>query len=260
MRNKVVRAISLLIVICTVFSLISCTENGGNGDNENTKTQTKAQTSEAVKIVNVPTDEAEIIKMFNAALDYVDVYCYKYSKSVKCEVSDISVGSLSAASNATDAFKSIFGQIESMADYDYNASKESFDANFPKSGFTAENISSVSAKQDGDSIAITVELPGETNPDNEKGQLYRLGGDYISVQQVNQNLKDFDSSATSVGITASDIIMTAKISADDSSLISFGIKYTEKFSLSGVTLVKLEGSAVTGRSETVIEYTDIGRN
>ena len=246
------------MAVAAIFTMSSCTGKSEEPATSATKEHTKAQISQAVKIANVPTEKAEIIKMLNSALDYVDVYCYAYTKSVKCSVSDINVGTLSAASNSNDAFASIFGETEITSKFDYKVSKDDFGNNFIKSGFTAEEATDAQAQQDGDMIVLTVSFKSETNPQDGTGILYRLGGNYQNVDAVKKNLTDFNSSAKSINISATDISITAKVSADDSSLKQLDIKYTEKYALSGVTLVKLEGTSVTGNAATVISYTEIG--
>jgi hypothetical protein len=260
MKKSIIRIISLTIVLCTVATLASCKKSNDNDAEITAKVSTKASTSQAVKIVDLPTEKADILKMFNAALDYVDVYCYSYSKAVKCSVSDLNIGSLSSASNASDAFKSIFGTADTSADYNYKTSENDFNNNFIKSGFTAQETANATVKQDGDNIVITVEFPSETNPASDKGILSRMGNVYYNVDNINSNLKDFESTASSVNIAASDLKMVATISAEDSSLNTLEVYYKEKYTLSGVTLVKLEGGTVTGTADTKITYNNFGQN
>lgn len=258
MKKISIQVISLIIVLATMLSMLSCKTKKDETNTTVTEAQTKAQTSEAVAIADIPTDKEEIIKMLNSALDYVDVYCYAYTKQVKCDVADVNVGTLSSVSNSTDAFKSIFGGIDATTNYDYKVSKENFSNNFIKSGFTANESTDAIAQQDGEFIVLTVNLKSENNPKDGEGILYRLGGDYLNAEDVKKNLADFSSSAKSISISASDISITAKISIEDSSLKELDVKYTEGYTLSGVTLVKLEGASVTGNASTVISYTDIG--
>ena len=106
---------------------------------------------------------------------------------------------------------------------------------------------------------ITAKLNDESNPTDEKGVLYRLGGDYVNADAVTASLGELKSSASSVSISADSISIIARISTEDSSLKSMTVNYTERFGLSGVTLVKLSGGAVSGSAKTVVEYTNFGR-
>lgn len=258
MKKRIINFISLLLVLSTVFSLVSCnTDTPDNPDSTEPQTD-KSTTLAPVEIVEVPTDASELSEMLNAAIEYVELYCYRYTKHAVCNVNSLNVGTLSTASNAADAFRSIFGKKDVTIDYNYNTSRDSFAANFPQSGYTVNDMSSITAQQVDNSIVITAQFPNESSPDEESGQLYKLTNDYLSVEDVNKALTDFNSSASSVSVTASDIKVKATINAKDSSLTSLEVSYTQRFNLSGVTLVKLEGSGVTGTSQTTVTYSKIG--
>ena len=168
------------------------------------------------------------------------------------------MGSLSAVSNAGDAFRSIFGKKDISYDYDYNTSRDAFKANFPESGYEADDIQNITAQQNGNDIIITATFAGENNPTEDKGFLHKLTTEYLDAEDVSKALTEFNSSAESVSVSASDITVKATLNANDSSLRTLEISFTQRFSLSGVTLVKLEGSSVTATSSTVIKYTGIG--
>lgn len=259
MKNRLIKILSLAAAACLVVSLASCKEKTENPTQDVEPTFEKSVTEETVKIVNIPTEKAELTDMLNAAVNYVDKYCYKYKKAVKCDASVDSLGSLSSASNAASAFASIFGEKDITADYDYNADKKLFADNFIKGAFKNEEISSITAKQDGDVVVLKAEFAAESNPKDDKGILYRLGGEYVSAEDVGKSLDEFKSSASSVSVSADSMSITARISTEDSSLKSMTVSYTERFNLSGVTLVKLSTGAVSGSAKTVIEYTNFGQ-
>lgn len=256
MKNHFLKILSLLTTLCVVLSLVSCKGKQETPTQDIEPTYEKSVTEETVKIANIPTDNDGLTDMLNAAINYVDKYCYKYKKALKCDASVDNLGSLSSASNAAEAFASIFGEKDITADYDYNADKKLFADNFINGKFKAEEISSITAKQDGDVVVLTAQFGGESNPTNESGILYRLGGDYVSADTVSKSLGEFKSSATSVSVSADSMSIVARISVEDSSLKSMTVSYTERFNLSGVTLVKLSGGAVSGSAKTVIEYTN----
>lgn len=258
MKNHFIKIISVVTVFGMVVGLASCKGKTDAAEQPTETTLGKSVTEETVKIVDIPTDPSELTDMLNAAVNYVDRYCYKYKKSLKCEASVDNLGSLSSVSNAADAFASVFGEKEVAAEYDYNADKKLFADNFVKDTFKLEEISSITAKQEDSVVVITAQLNAESNPTNESGTLHRLGGDYISAEDVTNSLGEFKSSASSVSVTADSISITARINAEDSSLKSMTINYTERFTLSGVTLVKLGGGAVSGSAKTVVEYTNFG--
>lgn len=249
----------VLTVLATVLSFTACKKK--NEIDEETTTSipeySKSTTSAPVVIAKIPDSKADRVEMLNAALDYVDVYCYRYTKKTKCDVSSVNVGSLGAASNAVDAFKSIFGQTDVTNDYDYKVAPESFSDNFISDRFSESDVLSADAKQEDGNIILTVTFPNESNPSDAKGLLSKLSKEYLSVSAVNKNLSEFDSTAGSVNITASDITATATISASDSSLQKLVISYTEGYVLSSVKLVQLEGSSVTGVAKTVVTYSQI---
>lgn len=258
MNKKFINIISICVIAAVLAALPSCKGKTGSENETPTSVREKSVTSETVKIVNIPTEKSELTDMLNAALNYVDSYCYTYKKSVKCTADSISLGSLSSASNASDAFASIFGEKDITADFDYKADKNLFADNFVKGPISQDSISSITAKQDGNTVVVTAELTGETNPTAESGVLCNLGGDFVSVDDVNASLEEFKSSASSVSISADSIKLVARISTDDSSLKALTVSYTERFSLSGVTLVKLKGGAVSGAAQTKVEYTNFG--
>lgn len=247
-----------MLVFCVAVSLVSCKDDKPTEENTTATQATKETTAVPVEIADIPSGKDERVEMLNSALDYIDVYCLKYTKKVKCTVSDVSVGSLSKASNAVAAFKSIFGEKETSTDYDYDSAPESFNANAVSARFSADDISSIDAKQDGSYIVVKAVLPNEMNPDEKSGQLFDISTDCLSVENIKKNLSDFSSSAGSVNINASDITVTAYINEHDSSLGKLVVSYTERFSLGSVKLVKLEGSSVTGTSKTVVTYDSIG--
>lgn len=218
---------------------------------------TKA-TTKPVEIVEVPTGKEELTEMLNAAVEYIELYCYNYTKNVNCKVSDVSLGSLSAASNAAEAFRSIFGEKNITMNYSYNTSRDAFSANSPSSGYTNEEVQSISAQQVEDKIVITATFPNEINPTDDSGVLYRLCPDYQNTDDIKKALSEFGSSATSTSINASDITLKATLRAQDSALEKLEVSYTQRYTLSGVTLVKLEGSTVTGTAKTTVVYSGMG--
>lgn len=259
MKNRFIKIISAATALSLVFSLASCKGKTETPTQDIEPISKKSVTEETIKIVNIPTDSSELTDMLNAAVNYVDKYCYKYKKSLKCDASVDSLGSLSSVSNAAEAFASVFGEKDITADYDYNADKKLFENNFIKDTFKEEEISSITAEQDGDTVVITAKFNDEINPTDEKGVLYRLGGDYVNAEAVTASLGEFKSSVSSISISADSISIIARISTEDSSLKSMTVNYTERFSLSSVTLVKLSGGAVSGSAKTVVEYTNFGR-
>ena len=257
MKKKLLSFISLLLVFSMVLMLPSCKSKPEPMDEDQDVITTKA-TTQPVEIVELPESEEELADMLNAAVEYIELYCYHYTKNIDCKVSQVSVGTLSQVSNAADAFKSIFGEKNITMNYDYNASREAFSANFPQSGYTVDEMESISAKQEGDKVIITAVFPNETNPADDKGVLYRLCPDYQNTDDVKKALTEFNSSAASTAITASDITIKATIRANDSSLETLEVSYTQRYTLSGVTLVKIEGSTVTGTANTVVKYSGMG--
>ncbi len=257
MKKGFLNLISVLLVLSTIFLLAAC-DNNTQDEPDGTELNTSKSTTQApVQIAEIPTDKKELTEMLNAAVDYVELYCYRYKKHTDCKVEGVNVGSLSAASNATAAFKSIFGEKSVTLDYNYNTSKDTFAANFPEGGFSVNDFIELTAEPAEDAIVITAEFPSETNP-SDKGILHKLSTDYLNTAGVEKALSEFNSSASSVSVSVSDIKLKATISSKDSSLTKLEVSYTERYSLSGVTLVKLEGSSVTATSKTTVTYTDIG--
>lgn len=255
--KKFISLLSVVVILTAVVSLAACGDNKPADEPDTTFTEKKSVTSEPVKISELPESTEDKLDMFNSALDYFDIYCMKYKKRVKCEVSGVNVGSLSAASNAVDAFKSVFGETDITTEFDFNKAPESFTANIIDGGFDKNDVSSAEAKQDRQNIVLTVTFPNESNPDAQDGILKRLSGEYIGAEKVKKNLGDFASSAGSVSVLASDITVTVTISAVDSSVQKLTVSYIESFSLGNVKLVELEGSVVTGKSKTVITYSNM---
>lgn len=242
-----------------IFSMVSCKKQEQVTQEEESEVSSTKATQQPVQIVELPTGENELTEMLNSAVGYIEHYCYYYTKNVKCEVSNLSVGSLSVVGkDATDAFKSVFGEKDITMNYDYNASRDAFSANFPSDDYTTDEISLISAEQKDDKIIITAVFPDETNPTDDSGVLHRLCADYQNTEDVSKALSDFKASATSISVTASDITIRATIRAQDSSLEQLEVSYTQRYTLSGVTLVKVEGSAVTGTAKTTVIYSAMG--
>lgn len=250
------------IIIFSVFSLAACQKKEKENETEQTETTaesrvTKSTTAVPVRIVDIPTSKEEQVNMLNSALDFFDLYCYEYTKGVKCTVSDVSVGSLSAASNAQKAFKSIFGERDTSNDYNYQTAQESFEANAMESGFSTADVALIDAKQEGNEIVLTATFANETNPNDTAGQLHKLTSEYIGIEKVNSSLSEFSSSANSVNIAVSDITVSIRLNSFDSSLNKLTVSFTEKFSLGSVRLVQLEGSSVTGTAKTTVTYSNL---
>lgn len=258
MKNRLIKVMAVCIAFCTAFSLAACRDNQPQAEGVPATTEEKASVSETVKIVDIPTDTAELTDMLNNAISYVDRYCYKYNKDVKCEAVLVNLGSLSSVSNARSAFASMFGQKELSSEYDYKADKNLFAANFIVGSIEANEIATISASAKDDTVIVVAELVNDSAPSDDEGLLGRLGGEHITADDVKTSLTEFKSSATSVNVTADSIKLTATISTDDSRLISMKVEYTENFSLTGVKLVKIEGGTVTGTSKTEILYTNLG--
>lgn len=249
------------ILLFSAFSFSACKKND-NGETETTAAAetsglTKATTSKTVRIVDLPTSKEDQISMFNAALDFFDLYCYSFTKDVRCSVSNVSVGSLSSASNAVEAFKSVFGETETSNNYVYQTGQESFSENSMKSGFTSADVVLADVKQEDSDIILTVKFPNESNPSEKNGQLHKLTTEYLSAEKVKKNLSEFNSSAGSVNVSASDIEVTVVLNSLNSSLKGLTLSFSENFSLGSVKLVQLEGSSVTGTSKTTVSYSNI---
>ena len=258
MKKTSLRIISFLIVICTVAGLVSCGKKPETPLEDDITRQTSKSQTQPIQIVEIPTEKEDLADMFNASLEYVELYCYRYSKKTVCTVNSLNVGALSSVSNANDAFRSIFGKKDITYDYDYNTSRDAFKANFPESGYSENDIQSIAAEQKDNDIVITAKFAGESNPTADKGLLHKLTADFVSADDVKKSLTEFNSSAQSVSVSASDITVKATISTQDSSLKTLQISFTQRYALSGVTLVKMEGSSVSATSSTVITYTGIG--
>lgn len=257
MKKTSLRIVSFLIVICTVAGLVSCGKKPEIPVEDPTAQTSKSQT-QPIQIVEIPTEKEDLADMFNAALEYVELYCYHYTKNTTCNVNNLSIGDLSAVSNANDAFRSIFGKKDISYEYDYNTSRDAFKTNFPESGYSANDIQNITAEQKDKDIVITATFAGESNPTDENGLLHKLCTEYLNAEDVRKALTEFNSSAESVSVSASDITVKATLNAQDSSLRTLEISFTQRYSLSGVTLVKMQGSSVTATSSTVITYTGIG--
>lgn len=256
--KKTISLLMILVLAVSVISLAACKKTEPENGETTTETEiTKSTTAEPVEIAKLPESTEARTEMLNAALDYVDVYCYKYTKSVKCTVNNINVGSLSAASNAADAFRSIFGNADYRNDYNYENAPESFSANFIGKRFGINEISSAEVKQDGGNIVLTVKFPNESNP-ADGGILSSLSPEYLNAAKISESLGQFSSSAGKINVSASDITAVLTINAHDSSLQKMVISYNENFSLANVKLVQLESPAVSANSKTVITFSGIG--
>lgn len=259
MKKVMFKLISVSVALSILFSLASCKKQEQVPQEEEVEISSTKATQQPVQILELPTGEEELVEMLNSAVGYIEHYCYYYTKNIKCEVSNLSVGSLSAAGkDADDAFKSIFGEKDITMNYDYNTSRDTFSANFPSNDFTADEVSLITAEQKDDEIILTAVFPDETNPTDASGVLHRLCSDYQNSDDIAKALSDFKASAESTSITASDITVKATICAQDSSLRKLEVSYTQRYTLSGVTLVKLEGSAVTGTAKTTVIYSAMG--
>lgn len=258
MKNRFIKAAAICIAFCAVASLAACKREQPQQEGVPATTEEKASVSETVKIVNIPTDTAELADMLNNAIGYVDRYCYKFNKDVKCEAAAVNLGSLSSVSNARNAFASIFGQKELSSEYDYKTDKNLFAENFIQGSIAEDEITAIRAYEEDGAVVIVAELVGETVTDGDEGLLCRLGGEHITPEDVKTSLTEFKSSATAVSVSADGIKLTAKISTDDSRLISMDVEYTERFNLSGVKLVEIEGGTVSGNAKTEISYTNLG--
>ena len=254
--KKIISLIAVLILTVSVFSLSACGDNKP-ADSDSTTTaaqEKKSELSKPAEIAELPKTEEEQLELLNSVIEYFDVYCRRYTKEVKCTVSNLSVGALSSASNSYDAFKSIFGEKDLTVDYDYDSAPESFSANIISSVFEKKDLSEISVKQEGQNILLTAKFPNESNPDSENGQLRKLSSNFVGAETVKKSLGEFSSSAGSVSVSASDIVLTATVNSIDSSLQKLTVSYDEHFALGTVKLVQLDGSSVTGTSHTAETY------
>ena len=258
--KKTKNYISFLLVLTFIFCLSSCSDRKDPVTEKETsiaEKETKVTTAKPIKIADIPETTEDRVEMLNSALDYIDVYCYKYKRSVKCSVSNLSLGSLSKASNAGDAFKSIFGERDITVEYDYKTAPESFAANLISGEFTEDDVAYADIEQKKDNLILTVKFYNESSPSDGNGALYKLSNEYQSAEKVKNSLSEFKSSAEGVNVSAHDIIVTATIRTFDSGLEKLTVSYEENFSLSSVKLVQLEGSTVSGASKTTITYSNM---
>ena len=258
--KKMKNLISALLALCLLFCLSSCSDKDNPDTGEKTTTaerETKPTGGKPVKLADIPDTVEDRVEMLNSALDYIDIYCYKYKKSVKCSVSDLKLGDLSKASNAGEAFRSIFGEKDIKVDYDYKSAPESFAANLINGEFTEDDVANAEIEQKDDNLILTVKFYSESAPADNSGALYKLSGEYQSAEKVRKSLSEFNSSADSIDVSARNIVVTATIRTFDSGLEKLTVSYDEKFSLENVKLVQLEGSSVSATSKTTITYSNM---
>lgn len=249
---------AVAMLVCSMTGLSACKKKNDKNDDDVTESVSKSTTSAVSQIVEVPKEKDKIVQMFDSAIGYVDEFCYSYTKTKKNIVKDLGIGELSKVNNAADAFKSIFGEGQSQVEYNYNYSKENFDANFPKQGVKYEDVESATATKKDDSIIITLNFPAETDPTHEKGRIHNYTNDFLSAEDVKDSLGAFGSAAGSISVNIESFKMVAVIRAHDSSLEKLTMSFTENYNLSGVKLVEVNGSTVTGKMVSTIDYTQIG--
>ena len=93
MKKTLLSLISFLLVFSMVMSISSCSKDPVVQE-EQTDSLTTRPTTQPVEIVEIPESEEDLAQMLNAAIEYIELYCYHYTKNVDCKVNQLSVGSL----------------------------------------------------------------------------------------------------------------------------------------------------------------------
>ncbi len=251
MKNKLLILFIASAVLLSTFSFTSCSKKDKNADIDSD--EQRSTTVEAFEITDIPVEKKDIIKLFNQSVDNIRYYGEAYTKTFSRTITDIDVESLNTVSNSVDAFKSIFGQADLKYYYNYKKSKEEYLGNLPKAQLDEDEVISEKIEQDEDVITISFELTAVKNPSAESS-FSKLCDDYISPEDIQANLKEFNSKAGVTSVTADNIQVVARINRLTSNLIKYTVEFKESFNLIDVTLVDIAGKDVTAKSTVKVVY------
>ena len=249
MKNKFfIIAISFMLIF-SVLTFTSCSKKvTENSDNNN-----RATTIESVEITDVPVQTKDIISLFNQSLDRIRIYKNSYVKSVKREITDIDVDTLSVILKSKNAFKSVFGCTDVKNFHDFSKSENDFIGNLPKGNITEDDITSISAELDEEAICITVELSAVKNP-TEENPVFKYCDSFMTVDSIKSNMKNFNIKSEVTSVVTDKTVVVARIDKATSDILSYSVTFEEQFSLIDVTLDEFEGKDVTAKTKSEVVF------
>ena len=225
--------------------------------------ETKPQTTQAPTtqvqatkpVVTVPSSKADIVKLYNTALNGASTGKPGYSKTVNTTMSNVNMGALSKISAVKDVVGDFLGEGKTST----TVKKGSFDGvSLVKSTLKADDVTSATCKLSEDKKYYTVEITvkNETNPLKKSSALGRFTKDYKDVDEIIAGMSEAGAKTDGITVKTSSVKITAKIAVDTNRLVSLNHSFKMSATLSNVKYSIAKVKTASADLSTTVSYSD----
>ena len=214
---------------------------------------TQAQTTKPA--VTVPSSKADIVKLYNTALNGASTGKPGYSKTVNTTMSNVNMGALSKISAVKDVVGDFLGEGKTSV----TVKKGSFDGtSLVKSTLKAGDVTSATCKLSEDKKYYTVEITvkNETNPLKKSSALGRFTKDYKDVDEITTGMNEAGAKTDGITVKTSSVKITAKIAVDTNRLVSLNHSFKMSATLSNVRYSIAKVKTASADLSTTVSYSD----
>ena len=220
--------------------------------------ETKPQTTQeqtTKPVVTVPSSKADIVKLYNTALNGASTGKPGYSKTVNTTMSNVNMGALSKISAVKDVVGDFLGEGKTSV----TVKKGSFDGvSLVKSTLKADDVTSATCKLSEDKKYYTVEITvkNETNPLKKSSALGRFTKDYKDVDEITTGMNEAGAKTDGITVKTSSVKITAKIAVDTNRLVSLNHSFKMSATLSNVRYSIAKVKTASADLSTTVSYSD----
>lgn len=271
MNNRLIKILSLVIVLYTVAGLCACGKDEGEEDIKTTNrpvtvstdlTKTVKPTDKNVVAV-APEGEEDILRYYNGSLRLFRANAYDFVKKDTCTLTSCSTGSLGSVSGATDSYRkalrNALGDMMGVSSLEstFFAGDDVSEA-FGLRELTAENISEMKASAQGSNVTLEFTIK-KSSPDGGDA-ISLLTRDYMTNESLSAKIADYEASSTGASVKISNVKLKTVIDYSTRNFVEVEISYTTSFYIGSLNLDYISGGPVSASTKTTIKYTDFKEN
>ena len=266
MKNRVIQAVSLLIVIFVIAGMCACAKKPVDNSTLITHRSVTLSTSSTTKVTEdpsvtaiAPTGKDDILEYFNGSLVKFNNFDFDFNKSLSTELVSFSAGDLNDVDGATDAYRSALRSAcadmmgVGSLDTSYYVGDNKEEA-MPIKEIEPENVKSISAEAKENKVVINIEFVPLSADGVETVQ--PLTADYMTNSSFNEKIHECEASASETSVKISNVRLSAVIDYTTRNFDTIAITFGTDFKAEKLSLTYVSGGPVTGATKTTITYKD----
>ena len=219
------------------------------------ETKPQATQVQTTKPVAAPSSKADIVALYNTALNGASTSKPGYSKTVNTTISNINMGALSKIG----AVKEVVGDFLGEGKTSSTVKKGSFNGtSLVKSTLKADDVTAATCKLSADNKYYTVEITvkNETNPLKKSSALGKFTKDYKDVDEIKAGINEAGAKVDSITVKTSSVKITAKIDVETGRLVSLNHSFKMSATLSNVKYSIAKVKNASADLSTTVSYSD----